>query len=98
MSPSYKRSREIFDRSQEYLPGGVNSPVRAFHAVGMRPLVIDRGETPFLEEALMLTVKASIQARNLAAARGHLKAIIELNGDLEDEALRLDEALTRRPR
>jgi glutamate-1-semialdehyde 2,1-aminomutase len=48
MSPSYKRSREIFDRSQEYLPGGVNSPVRAFHAVGTRPLVIDRGEGAYL--------------------------------------------------
>ena len=48
MSPSYKRSREIFDRSQEYLPGGVNSPVRAFHAVGMRPLVIERGEGAYL--------------------------------------------------
>jgi len=48
MSLSYERSREIFDRSQEYLPGGVNSPVRAFGAVGGQPLVIARGEGPYL--------------------------------------------------
>jgi len=48
MSLSHDRSREIFDRSQEYLPGGVNSPVRAFGAVGGQPLVIARGEGPYL--------------------------------------------------
>jgi glutamate-1-semialdehyde 2,1-aminomutase len=48
MSLSHDHSREIFDRSQEYLPGGVNSPVRAFGAVGGQPLVIARGEGPYL--------------------------------------------------
>ena len=48
MSLSHDRSQEIFDRSQEYLPGGVNSPVRAFGAVGGQPLVIARGEGPYL--------------------------------------------------
>ncbi len=48
MSLSHDRSREIFDRSQEYMPGGVNSPVRAFGAVGGQPLVIARGEGPYL--------------------------------------------------
>ena len=33
---------------RRYLPGGVNSPVRAFRAVGGEPLVIDRGEGPYL--------------------------------------------------
>jgi glutamate-1-semialdehyde 2,1-aminomutase len=37
------RSREIFDRSREILVGGVNSPVRAFRAVGGTPVVADHG-------------------------------------------------------
>ena len=37
------RSQEIFERSREILVGGVNSPVRAFGAVGGTPVVVDRG-------------------------------------------------------
>lgn len=39
-----KRSRELFEEAQQYLPGGVNSPVRAFKAVGGKPLFIGRGK------------------------------------------------------
>ena len=34
----YERSRELFERSRELIPGGVNSPVRAFRAVGGTPV------------------------------------------------------------
>lgn len=34
------KSEELFIRSQKYIPGGVNSPVRAFRAVGKTPLFI----------------------------------------------------------
>jgi RNA polymerase sigma factor (sigma-70 family) len=54
------------------------------------------GETPFLEESLMLLTKAHIQTGDLDAARQHLKALIEVNGDLEDEALQLEEAIQKR--
>ena len=37
------RSREIMRRAGELLPGGVNSPVRAFRGVGGEPFVVDRG-------------------------------------------------------
>ncbi len=37
-----ERSRAIFERAQQLLVGGVNSPVRAFRAVGGEPLIIDR--------------------------------------------------------
>ncbi|GFR42469.1 hypothetical protein Agub_g3377 [Astrephomene gubernaculifera] len=37
-----KRSEEIFKEAQELLPGGVNSPVRAFRSVGGGPIVFDR--------------------------------------------------------
>ncbi|RJX22753.1 MAG: glutamate-1-semialdehyde-2,1-aminomutase [Ammonifex sp.] len=37
------RSQALFAKAQEYLPGGVNSPVRAFKSVGGDPLFIARG-------------------------------------------------------
>ena len=37
-------SEELFQRAQKVIPGGVNSPVRAFRSVGGRPLFISRGE------------------------------------------------------
>ena len=37
------RSEELFNRAQQVIPGGVNSPVRAFRAVGGKPLFIQRG-------------------------------------------------------
>lgn len=43
-----QRSRELFQAAQKYLPGGVDSPVRAFRAVGGQPLFIDRGEGAYL--------------------------------------------------
>jgi glutamate-1-semialdehyde 2,1-aminomutase len=43
-----RRSREIFERAEKLLVGGVNSPVRAFRSVGCDPLIIDRGEGQYL--------------------------------------------------
>ena len=42
------RSAELFDRAQAVLPGGVNSPVRAFRAVGGNPFFVSRGDGPRL--------------------------------------------------
>jgi len=42
------RSQQAFARSCRLIPGGVNSPARAFGAVGGTPLFIARGEGPFL--------------------------------------------------
>jgi len=36
----HKRSKQLFKEAQDYIPGGVNSPVRAFAAVGGSPLFI----------------------------------------------------------
>lgn len=38
------KSEELFKKSEKLMPGGVNSPVRAFRAVGRTPLFISRGE------------------------------------------------------
>jgi glutamate-1-semialdehyde 2,1-aminomutase len=43
-----KRSVELFEEAREVIPGGVNSPARAFNAVGGQPLFIDRGAGPYL--------------------------------------------------
>lgn len=43
-----RRSEELFDRAQRYIPGGVNSPVRAFKAVGGGPVLIDRGHGAYV--------------------------------------------------
>ena len=41
-------SAELFARAQRVIPGGVNSPVRAFNGVGGTPLFIERGEGAYL--------------------------------------------------
>jgi glutamate-1-semialdehyde 2,1-aminomutase len=42
------RSHHAFLRAQEIIPGGVNSPARAFGAVGGEPIFMARGEGPWL--------------------------------------------------
>ncbi len=41
---AHTKSEELFRRAVEKIPGGVNSPVRAFRSVGGQPLFIARGE------------------------------------------------------
>ena len=45
------RSEALFERARRRIPGGVNSPVRAFRAVGGAPLFIARGQGPHLWDA-----------------------------------------------
>jgi glutamate-1-semialdehyde 2,1-aminomutase len=45
------RSAALVERAEELFPGGVNSPVRAFRAVGRPPLVLERGEGPYVWDA-----------------------------------------------
>lgn len=40
----FKFSQRLFDEAKKYIPGGVNSPVRAFKAVGGDPLFIKKGK------------------------------------------------------
>jgi glutamate-1-semialdehyde 2,1-aminomutase len=44
------RSSRLFARAQRILPGGVDSPVRAFRAVGSSPLFIHRGRGAHIED------------------------------------------------
>lgn len=42
------RSHELFQRAHRVIPGGVNSPVRAFRGVGGEPIFFERAEGPWL--------------------------------------------------
>ena len=44
------RSKSLFSEAQKWLPGGVNSPVRAFKHVGGQPVFIAKGEGAWLED------------------------------------------------
>jgi glutamate-1-semialdehyde 2,1-aminomutase len=48
---STQRSAQLFERAREVIPGGVNSPVRAFAAVGGIPRFIERAGGPYLWDA-----------------------------------------------
>ena len=44
----YQRSSALFKDAQEYIPGGVNSPVRAFKSVGGTPIFIKKAEGAYI--------------------------------------------------
>jgi glutamate-1-semialdehyde 2,1-aminomutase len=50
-SSTVTRSAELFDRARAVTPGGVNSPVRAFQAVGGTPRFMVSGRGPWLTDA-----------------------------------------------
>lgn len=43
-------SDELFERSKKHMPGGVNSPVRAFGSVGRNPLFIDHAKGAYITD------------------------------------------------
>ncbi len=45
------QSEQLFERACQHIPGGVNSPVRAFKGVGGTPIFFSRGEGPYLFDA-----------------------------------------------
>lgn len=47
----YERSSALFKEAQQFLPGGVNSPVRAFKGVGGNPVFIQKAKGAYLYDA-----------------------------------------------
>ncbi|WP_026769215.1 glutamate-1-semialdehyde 2,1-aminomutase [Asinibacterium sp. OR53] len=47
----YEKSKLLFERAQQSIPGGVNSPVRAFKSVGGTPLFIEKAKSAYLYDA-----------------------------------------------
>ena len=50
-NPKNKNSKQLFSEAQRHIPGGVNSPVRAFGAVGGTPLFFERANGAFMFDA-----------------------------------------------
>ena len=44
----YKRSSELFKQAKEFIPGGVNSPVRAFKSVGGTPIFASKAQGAYV--------------------------------------------------
>lgn len=51
MTPSTDRNQQLFDRARKTIPGGVNSPVRAFRAVGGTPRFVQRAQGAYFWDA-----------------------------------------------
>lgn len=46
-----QKSQQLFEQAQKHIPGGVNSPVRAFKAVGGTPPFIVKADGPYIYDA-----------------------------------------------
>ncbi|WP_439483447.1 glutamate-1-semialdehyde 2,1-aminomutase [Cyclobacterium plantarum] len=46
-----EKSKQLFEKAKKFIPGGVNSPVRAFKAVGGNPLFISKADGPYIVDA-----------------------------------------------
>jgi glutamate-1-semialdehyde 2,1-aminomutase len=51
MMKNHATSQSLLEKARQVIPGGVNSPVRAFRAVGGLPPFIERGQGPYLFDA-----------------------------------------------
>ena len=51
MNTSIDRNQQLFDRAKNLIPGGVNSPVRAFKAVGGTPRFVQRAQGAYFWDA-----------------------------------------------
>jgi glutamate-1-semialdehyde 2,1-aminomutase len=51
MTPNTDRNQALFDRARQLIPGGVNSPVRAFRAVGGTPRFVQRAQGAWFWDA-----------------------------------------------
>ncbi|MDA0117212.1 glutamate-1-semialdehyde 2,1-aminomutase [Vibrio sp. T11.5] len=45
------KSAELYEKAQQTIPGGVNSPVRAFNGVGGSPIFVERADGPLIFDA-----------------------------------------------
>ena len=50
----HDKSQALFSRATQLLPGGVNSPVRAFKSVGGEPFFVERADGAYLHDPVAL--------------------------------------------
>ncbi|MEC9486993.1 MAG: glutamate-1-semialdehyde 2,1-aminomutase [Prosthecochloris sp.] len=48
--PQLTRSAELFEKAKQFIPGGVNSPVRAFKSVGGTPVFMEKGQGAYMTD------------------------------------------------
>ena len=48
---AFQKSKKLYSNAIKVIPGGVNSPVRAFKAVGSKPIFIEKAKGPYLYDA-----------------------------------------------
>ncbi|MCX6178531.1 MAG: glutamate-1-semialdehyde 2,1-aminomutase, partial [Chlorobiales bacterium] len=48
--PQLTRSAELFEKAKKFIPGGVNSPVRAFKSVGGNPIYMAKGSGAYMTD------------------------------------------------
>lgn len=77
-------SQQLFERALKRIPGGVNSPVRAFRGVGGTPFFTERAEGPYLYTAdgkelidFVCTWGPAIHGHNHPAIRAALEAALK---------------------
>ena len=69
ISPKMNRSQQLFDEALRYLPGGVNSPVRAMRAIGRDPLFIERAAGAEIVDVMALGGEPPDEAQVLRRGR-----------------------------
>jgi glutamate-1-semialdehyde 2,1-aminomutase len=96
------RSKELFERAQQLMPGGVSSPVRAFKAVGGEPVVISYGHGQYIYDVdgnryidyvgaygPLILGHAPPKVADIVAAAGHRGTAYGATSELEIELARM---------
>src|SRR5690625_6847333 len=93
--PDMSRSQLLYKQAQKVIPGGVNSPVRAFRAVGGTPVFIERAEGPCLFDADgQRYIDYLLSWGPMIAGHAHPRVIDAVEGRLR-QGLSLDRKSTR---
>ncbi|MCL0070214.1 glutamate-1-semialdehyde 2,1-aminomutase [Dehalococcoidia bacterium] len=80
-----RSSQKLFEEAKQYMPGGVNSPVRAFRAVGGEPLFIRRGAGPRIyDEDGNEFIDYVLSWGALALGHAHPRVVAVLKSTLEN--------------
>ena len=53
---NFTQSIDAYKEAVELMPGGVNSPVRAFKSVGMSPVFMESGKEPSLQISMAMII------------------------------------------
>ena len=55
-----KKSQELFKEAQIHMPGGVNSPVRAFKNIGGNPIFFKKASGPYVYVLMIINILTTL--------------------------------------